>query len=290
MKILLKIFEPLWRGAIQTLDPFSIAAIGSAVAGAGHVGGAVISADNAANINRENQQFARETAASNQGFAREGMRYNREERIAQERFQEHMSSTAYQRAMDDARRAGLNPILTAAGGAASAPTGAAGSAMGANAPGSTSVTNDAGGGLGRATSNAAQLAALDKELEAKDAAINLDKAATVAKITESQKNEVTAKGVALENTALTSQLPTIAAQAEKDKGQANWDKSALTWDNIVGRGGTLIDMVKGIIGTSSSAKGLIDTLTGQKKGTPLTGPDGRKIYRHGNTNYYPPKH
>ena len=60
------------------------------------------------------------------------MNYNSTEALANREWQEHMSSTAYQRAVEDMKKAGLNPILAFANGGASTPGGSAGTISGAS--------------------------------------------------------------------------------------------------------------------------------------------------------------
>lgn len=60
------------------------------------------------------------------------MSYNSAEALANREWQERMSSTAYQRAVEDMKKAGLNPILAFANGGASTPGGSAGTISGAS--------------------------------------------------------------------------------------------------------------------------------------------------------------
>ena len=58
------------------------------------------------------------------------MNYNSAEALANREWQEHMSNTAYQRAVEDMKKAGINPILAFANGGASTPGGSAGTISG----------------------------------------------------------------------------------------------------------------------------------------------------------------
>lgn len=72
-------------------------------------------------------QRANEANELNAAYLRAQQSYNSAEAQKNRDFQEYMSNTSYQRAVEDLRKAGLNPILAAMNAGASTPSGGAAS-------------------------------------------------------------------------------------------------------------------------------------------------------------------
>lgn len=110
--------------------------------------------------NRSNERIAREDRAFQAGESSLSRDFQAGESFLSREFQERMSSTAYQRATDDMRKAGLNPLLAFERGGASTPPGASG--HGASASGSRAEVRDS---LSPAIATALQMKRLDGEID-----------------------------------------------------------------------------------------------------------------------------
>lgn len=173
------------------LDPLS-----AAISGAAAIGGSVIDYFGARQANRANINMARETnALTNDQFNR-GLRFN-----------ERMSSTAWQRGVDDMRKAGINPMLAVSQGSASAPS-AGGGAYTSGAPQQSTTA-----GISRHVANALQLASLQKEVEAKDAMIDQSKSQAALNRKTAKRVEVQTTGDEVDNQYKTSTLGKIIQYA-----------------------------------------------------------------------------
>lgn len=156
-------------------------------------------------------------------------------------FQERMSSTAYQRAMADMQKAGLNPMLAFSQGGASSPGGSFAPA------GAAKVENELGGwsdSLKGVSSTAFQASAMKKDFEQKDSQIGLTKAQdkntkeTTRLIGEQKNTEktkqaanlATANEAAARAEALRAQQEAIAAEAKVRSKHAIIDADNITFD------------------------------------------------------------
>lgn len=191
------------------------AAVGSAV-----IGG-VASAQAQKSANKANKDLSREQMA----------------------WQEKMSNTAHQREVEDLRKAGLNPILSAGGQGAST-----GSAQMPEIKAANELQ-----GVENAISSALETRRLKKEVEATDSQIKLNQSAENTQKTQQALNINSAKKMQLENAVIDATLPTVKAQAELNRDKAEIDKKMLKYDSVIdrikstgGAGSSVMDMVRPI--------------------------------------------
>lgn len=143
--------------------------------------------------------------AANASMAREAAQFNWDSMMENQRFQERMSNTAYQRSMSDMKYAGLNPILAYSQGGATSPGG-----MGASM--SAATMHNTLDEMGEGVSSAAQ------KWKDGEAAMQLREAAknTVSQTQLNKANEVLAGAATkkAEQDAVTS-----AADADRKRAE-----------------------------------------------------------------------
>lgn len=146
------------------IDPFFGSLALGGLSALGNLGGGLMGASGAAAQNAAATQRNNENMAMQWSMAQENVRqadidrrFQLEEADKNRRFQMEMSSSAYQRAVADMRRAGINPMLAYVQGGASTSGGSAGSGSRASVSGSLSgdpAPANPGAELGRGVSRA----------------------------------------------------------------------------------------------------------------------------------------
>lgn len=169
--------------------------------------------------NKSNERIANEANASSARQAQEQMA-----------FQERMSNTSYQRAMDDMKKAGLNPILAYSQGGASAPSGAMGDVKAAkldpiNISGLTSSAVSA-------ANTALQMRRDDSSIALQDVQTTGAKASAMKTVADTEKTRVETQN-AIDLAKRQAEIHQQTASARRyQKMQADLDASYVTQDRI----------------------------------------------------------
>jgi hypothetical protein len=182
--------------------------------------------------NRQNQQ--------NSWQADHAMDRSSTEAAVDRAFQERMSNTSYQRATEDMKKAGINPMVAFQQGGAGTPSGAMGQSHTAR------MENIFAGAM----SSAMDYTKMKKELESADSGIALNQANATNALAQAQSAGSSAKFTDTNRASVESQLNAIKAEAAARAKKASWDVKAGDYDAIMSRAnrdsGTAANIMKAI--------------------------------------------
>lgn len=230
----------------------------------------------------------------NSGAQAEANKQNLEEAARNRDFQRDMANTAYQRAIVDMKKAGINPMLAYSQGGASAPAGNMANVQ------STRPGDAVSSGISGGVSSALQTYQSLNQVELLKSQKALNAAQEVAAVRDAQLKESSALNVqqqtkiaSLEALKRVYELPKQKVQSEVEQAHGQIDKSNAKYDNWLKRIGDTLN-------TAGSALDVINPLRyirGGGGGSPSGGPSGKgptilkgpsgPVIHHQGTNYYP---